>query len=160
MKLLESRRIMIAQLVGYLNFHFVGGSSIPNLVKHNDWNYNSTLKHKHVTLTSPTERLLTKCSRHHVRSSSPQASPSDKEATFPSSPMLSILPRIMKTILSTRPPRELIAKPRLGGGKGGPIYKIIFMLLTGRLKKVMHKLVDKHKMDFLNERQIMDAVPL
>lgn len=44
------------------------------------------------------------CSRHHVRSSSPQTSPSHKETTIPSSPMLSTLPRTIKTIFSTRPP--------------------------------------------------------
>lgn len=51
------------------------------------------------------------CSRHHVRSSSPQASPSDKHTAIPSSPMLSILPRTIKTIFSIRPPRYKILLP-------------------------------------------------
>lgn len=38
------------------------------------------------------------------------------------------------------------------------MYKIIAKLLAERLKKVIHKLVDKQQMAFIKNRQIMDAV--
>lgn len=40
----------------------------------------------------------------------------------------------------------------------GRVYKIIAKLLAERLKKVIHILVDKHRMAFIKGRQIMDAV--
>ncbi|WMV14449.1 hypothetical protein MTR67_007834 [Solanum verrucosum] len=40
----------------------------------------------------------------------------------------------------------------------GGVYKIIAKLLAERLKKVIHKLVDRQQMAFIKNRQIMDAV--
>ena len=40
----------------------------------------------------------------------------------------------------------------------GSVYKLISKILTERLKKVMHKLVNTQQMAFLRGRQIMDAV--
>lgn len=40
----------------------------------------------------------------------------------------------------------------------GNIYKIISRLLTERLKKVMHKLVDDQQMAFIKRRRIMDVI--
>ncbi|WMV25045.1 hypothetical protein MTR67_018430 [Solanum verrucosum] len=40
----------------------------------------------------------------------------------------------------------------------GGVYKIIAKLLAERLKKVMHKLVNKQQMAFIKSRQIMDAM--
>jgi len=40
----------------------------------------------------------------------------------------------------------------------GGVYKIIENVLVERLKRVMHKLVDKQQMAFIKNRQIMDAV--
>ncbi|XP_059277663.1 uncharacterized protein LOC132031768 [Lycium ferocissimum] len=40
----------------------------------------------------------------------------------------------------------------------GGVYKIIAKLLAERLKKVIHKLVDRQQMAFIKGRQIMDAV--
>ena len=51
------------------------------------------------------------CSRYHVRSSSPQASPSDKGTIVPSSPKLSNFPLTTNTIFSTRPPWLKILLP-------------------------------------------------
>lgn len=38
------------------------------------------------------------------------------------------------------------------------VYKIIAKLLAERLKKVLNKLVNKHQMAFIEEKQIMDAI--
>lgn len=40
----------------------------------------------------------------------------------------------------------------------GSVYKIIAKLLAERLKNVIHRLVDGHKMAFIKGRQIMDAI--
>lgn len=40
----------------------------------------------------------------------------------------------------------------------GSVYKLIAKILTERLKKVMHKLVDTQQMAFLKGRQITDAI--
>ena len=40
----------------------------------------------------------------------------------------------------------------------GSVYKIIFKLLTKRLKNVMHKLVDTQQLVFITGRQIMDEI--
>jgi len=37
------------------------------------------------------------------------------------------------------------------------VYKIIAKVLAERLKRVISKLVNKHQMDFIKGRQIMDA---
>lgn len=40
----------------------------------------------------------------------------------------------------------------------GGVYKIIVKVLVERLKRVMHKLIDKQQMAFIKNRHIMDAV--
>ena len=58
--------------------------------------------------------FMEECSRHHVRSSSPQTSPSDKGTTIPfPSTRLSIFPRTMKTIFSMISPAVKISLPSM-----------------------------------------------
>ncbi|XP_015084259.1 uncharacterized protein LOC107027674 [Solanum pennellii] len=40
----------------------------------------------------------------------------------------------------------------------GSVYRIISNVLTERLKKVMHKIVDTQQLSFIKGRQIMDAI--